>query len=196
MTMSFTDPSELRLTGQNPYMMVFDDPEAQAPSTMVSIWHVQYCEAGPGNVLFFRSNDLTDGVCRIYSDNINLTRWIQEEITGPTAPWADNTLPVLEATFETDGDSRDFITESVSSREDEITLTWFDFLPAFAGIAAPNPERGSTHGHYATYIPAKRVRVTLNGTDAKGGPVARKREDWDSTSCFLAWAETWVRPKD
>ena len=84
---------------------------------MVSIWHVQYCQAGPGNVLFFRSNDLTAGECRIYSDNINLTRWIQEEITGPTAPWADNTLPVLEATFETDGDSRDFITESVTSGE-------------------------------------------------------------------------------
>lgn len=196
MTMNFTDPSELRLSGQNPYMMIFDDPAAPAPSTMVSIWHVQYCpEAGPGNVLFFRSNDLTDGVCRVYADNIRLARWIQEEITGKQMPWADNTLPVVEAEFETEGDSRDFITESVISRDDEISLTWFDFLPAFAGITAPNPERGSTHGHYAIYVPAKRIRVTLNGVDVKGQPLPRQREGWENTSCFLAWAETWVRPK-
>ena len=69
MTMNFTDPSELRLSGQNPYMMVYDDPAASAPSTLVSIWHVQYCpDAGPGNVLFIRSQDLTDGVCRVFSD--------------------------------------------------------------------------------------------------------------------------------
>jgi hypothetical protein len=195
MTMNFTDPSELRLTGQNPYMMVYDSPDAQAPSTLVSIWHVQYCEAGPGNVLFIRSNDLTDGACRVYSDNINLARWIQEEITGPNMPWADNTLPVVEASFLTNGDARDFITETVTSTDDEITLTWYDLLPPYAGITAPNPERQSMHGHYAVYFPAKRVRVTLNGQEAKGGPLPRQREGWESTSCFLAWAETWVRPK-
>lgn len=196
MTMNFTDPSELRLSGQNPYMMIYENPDDQAPSSMVSIWHVQYCpEAGPGNVLFFRSNDLTDGVCRVYSDNIMLTRWIQEQITNPTAAWYDNTLPVIDATFQTSGDSRDFITETVISADDIISLTWYDFLPAFAGITAPNPERQSTHGHYAVYIPAQRIRVTLNGKEVKGGPVMRKRGDWDNTSCFLAWAETWVRPK-
>jgi hypothetical protein len=195
MTMNFTDPSELRLSGQNPYMMIYDDPQADAPSTLVSIWHVQYCpEAGPGNVLFIRSNDLTNGACRVYSDNIMLTRWIQEQITTPNMPWADNTLPVIEADFTSSGDSRDFITETIESREDEITLTWYDFLPAYAGITAPNPDRGSSHGHYAVYIPAKRIRVTLNGVECKGGPLPRQREGWEASSCFLAWAESWVRP--
>jgi hypothetical protein len=197
MTMSFTDPSELRLSGQNPYMMVYDQPDAPAPSTLVSIWHVQYCpEAGSGNVLFLKSNDLTDGECRVYADNIRLARWIQEEITSPNQPWADNTLPVHEAEFSTEGESRSFITESIISRDDDISLTWYDFLPAFAGGAAPNPDRGVTHGHYAIYIPAKRIRVTLNGVECKGEPLPRQREGFQNTSCFLAWAESWMRPRE
>ena len=196
MTMNFTDPSELRLSGQNPYMMVYDDPAASAPSTLVSIWHVQYCpEAGPGNVLFIRSQDLTDNVCRVFSDNIRLARWIQEEITAPSAAWADATLPVVEASFETLGDARSHITEHIEAREDDISLTWYDFLPAFAGSSAPNPDRGVTHGHYAVYVPAKRVRVTVNGVDCKGGPLPRQREGYENSSCFLAWAESWVRPR-
>jgi len=195
-TMNFIDPGELRLSGQNPYMMVYDQPDAAAPSTLASIWHVQYCpEGGPGNVLFLRSQDLTDGICRVYADNIRLARWIQEEITTPNQPWADATLPVAEATFETEGDPRSYLTERIESREDDISLTWYDFLPAFAGSTAPNPDRGSSHGHYAVYIPAKRVRVTLNGVECKGGPLPRQREGWENSSCFLAWAESWVRPK-
>lgn len=197
MTMNFTDPSEVRLSGQNPYMMIYDDPAASAPSSLISIWHVQYCpEAGPGNVLFFRSNDLTGGVCRVYSDNIMLTRWIQENITGQNSPWFDNTLPVVEASFLTEGDVRSYLTETISSMDDEISLTFYDFLPAFNGIAAPNIERGSTHGHYALYVPARRIRVTLNGAEVMGQPLPRQREGWDNSSCFLAWAETWVRPKE
>ena len=50
MTMNFTDPSELRLSGQNPYMMLYEKADDAAPSTQVSIWHVQYhpeASAGP-----------------------------------------------------------------------------------------------------------------------------------------------------
>lgn len=197
MTMNFTDPGELRLSGQNPFMAIYDEPSAPAPSTRVNIWHVQYCpEAGPGNVLFFVSNDLTGGEARVYSDNVRLTRWLQEEIPGNPWSWAANTLPVREARFETAGDPRTFVTDKVISRDDDISLTWFDFLPAFAGITAPNPDRQSTHGHYAVYIPARRIRVTLNGVDVKGQPVPSPNPAWSGApSAMLAWAESWVRPK-
>lgn len=196
MTMNFTDPSELRLSGQNPYMMLYEKADDAAPSTQVSIWHVQYHpDAGPGHVLYFNSKDLTDGKTRIYSDNEKLARWIQDEITGPTSAWKDNTIPVIAAEFSTTGNSAHNITETIVSKDDLITLSWMDFLPAFAGITAPNPERQSTHGHYAVYIPAQKTRVTLNGKETAHQPIPRKRGDWDNTSAFLAWAESWVRPK-
>ncbi|MGE3985735.1 MAG: hypothetical protein AB7G38_16325 [Dehalococcoidia bacterium] len=197
MTMNFTDPSELRLSGQNPYMMLYENPDDAAPSTQVSIWHVQYHpEAGPGSVLYLNSKDLTDGKTVIYSDNEKLARWIQDEITGPTSAWKDNTIPVKPASFSTAGDARYQITETVVGHEDLITLTWGNFLPAFAGITAPNPERQSTHGHYAVYVPAQKAEVVINGKPTAHKPIPRKRGDWDNMSAFLAWAESWVRPKE
>lgn len=193
MTMNFTDPSELRLTGENPYMVVFTDPDAP-PTTNVSLWRVQLSPAGPGHTLFFRS-ELTDGEPRIYTDNIMLTRWLQEEITAKDSPFADSSLPAVEAEFEHRGDVRSFITEEVVSRDDDISLTWYDFLEPFAGITGYDLAAGRTHGHYAIYVPAQRIRVTLNGEEATGGPIPREREGRPTTSCFLAWAETWVRPK-
>jgi hypothetical protein len=194
--MNFVDPSELRLSGQNPYMMLYEKPDDAAPSTQVSIWHVQYHpDAGPGNVLFFNSKDLTDGKTRVYTDNEKLARWIQDEITGPTSAWKDNTIPAIKANFSTTGNSAYNITETIVSENDLITLSWMDFLPAFAGITGPNPERQSTHGHYAVYIPARDTRVTLNGKETAHKPIPRKREGWDNSSAFLAWAESWVRPK-
>jgi hypothetical protein len=44
-------------------------------------------------------------------------------------------------------------------------------------------------------VPAKRIRVTLNGVECKGGPLPRQREGYQNTSCFLAWAESWLRPR-
>jgi hypothetical protein len=88
------------------------------------------------------------------------------------------------------------LTETIVSKDDLITLSWMDFLPAFAGITAPNPDRQSTHGHYAVYIPARKTRVTLNGKETAHQPIPRKRENWDNSSAFLAWAESWVRPKE
>ena len=193
MTMNFTDPSELRLTGENPFMMIYQDPEGPI-TTNVSLWRVHLSPAGPGHTLFFRSDDLTGGEPRVYTDNIMLTRYLQEEITAPSSPFADSTLPAVDASFAHLGDVRSFITEEVISRDDELSFTWYDFLDPYAGITSYDLAAGRTHGHYAIYVPAKRIRVTLNNTEVKGGPVPREREGRATTSCFLAWAETWVRP--
>ena len=193
MTMNFTDPSELRLTGENPWMMVFEDPDKPA-STNVSVWRVHWSPAGPGHTLFFRS-ELTDQKPWVYADNINLARWLQEEIMAKNSPFADSSLPVISATFTRSGDIRDYVTERVESADKVMEFTWYDFIEGYAGSTGYDLAAGRTHGHYAIYIPARRTRVTVNGVEAKGGPIPRDREGRPSSSCFLALAESWVRPK-
>ena len=196
MTMSFTDPGEVVLTGQNPYMILFGGAEGP-PTTLVSLWHVQFSPAGEGSALFVKS-EVTGGEPRIYTDNIALARFVQSELYAnnavPFGLFADPAIDAIDADFDRHGDARSFITERVVSAADDVSLSWYDFLPAFKGASAANPAGGAKHGHYALYIPAKGMRLSVNGAVASGVPRPRTRDGRETTSGGLAWAETWVRP--
>ena len=46
-----------------------------------SFWRILFSPGGPGHVLFLQS-ELTGNQPRIYTDNIQMTRWLQGEIQG------------------------------------------------------------------------------------------------------------------
>src|ERR687887_1843423 len=109
---TYTDPNQVRLTGENQYMRLHT--EAQGPmTTRASHWRILLSPRGPGHVLFLRS-DVTDNERRIYTDNIALARWLQEEILA-AGEFSDQTLPVIRAIFARAGDSRSFWTESIDT---------------------------------------------------------------------------------
>ena len=127
-----------------------------------------------------------------------MARFVQTELyannAAPFGLFADPEIDAADAEFERRGDARSFITERVLSAADDISLSWYDFLPAFKGASAANPAGGSHHGHYALYIPSRRVRFAINGVAAAGAPRPRMRDGRETTSGGLAWAETWIRP--
>jgi hypothetical protein len=195
MTQNFTDPGDVVLTGQNPFMLLFsgDGP----PTTIASFWRVQFSPAGAGHALYVRS-EVTGGEPKIYADNAEVARYIQTELYAKNARpfgfFADIALPVTAATFEQSGDARSRITETVKARADEIVLSWFDLLPAFKGGTAPNAAEGRAHGHYALYFPARSTLLRVNGRAAAGTPKLMDRDGRANASAGLAWAETWIRP--
>ena len=193
MAMNYVDPSEVRLSGENPYMLLHNERGGPV-TTFVSLWRIYLSPHGEGHTLFLRS-ELTKDQPIVWTDNIMLTRWIQEEITAKDSPFSDSSLKAIDGAFSRHGNCLTEVTHKVVSREDEILLTWYDFLPAFAGIRGEDIKAGRTHGHYATYVPAQRVKVTRNGVDCVGKPIERDREGWKSSSAFLALAETWVRAR-
>jgi hypothetical protein len=145
-------------------------------------------------VLFLKSEELTASEPVIYTDNLKMLRWLQGEIINQRwAPFNDPSLPAGYATFSRSGDARDFNCETITADGDEITLTWYDLIEPFCVVQAPNFDQGQRHGHYALHIPAKRALVTRNGKQAPGEPILQEREGRQTTSAFLAWAETWVR---
>ncbi len=184
-----TDQNELRLIGANPYMIIHEDPKGQ-PTTHVSIWRIEVSPAGSGHTLFWYS-ELTNGQPRVYADNISLARWLQDEIVRDNMPYKDSSLPCVEARFTWSGAHPLPVMCTVQSEQDLMQFTWYDFLPAFSGTQTP--EEGETHGHLACYVPAQGTRVTLNGAQAKGGPIRRERDGYEHTSCFLALNESWTR---
>jgi len=188
-----TDPNKIRLTGENSFIRL-TDPAGEGETTRASHWRVLWSPGGPGHVLFLQS-DLTDGRVRIYSDNIALARWLQDEIESLLYPdFADPAMQIVEAEFGKKGDPSTFWTESVVSDEDEIALTWHDFMEPYMLVVPAGTASGRPHGVYSCFIPARKAQLTINGDVASGNVVTDRRGDKDSSSACLAWSETWVSP--
>jgi hypothetical protein len=188
-----TDPNQVRLTGENSFIRLHLE-ENGPQMTRVSHWRIWYSPGGPGHGLFIPS-DLTDNAVRIYADNIAMTRWLQGEIESLLyPPFADQSLPVIEALFAKSGNHWSFWTETVETEDDHIALTWYDFGEPFMLTVAAGSVQGRPHGVYSCFIPARRAQVTINERVAVGQPFPQQRGDKDSSTACLAWSETWVRP--
>ena len=193
MTTSPIDPNRLLLTGENPYIRLSETDDGP-PTTDASFWRILFSPGGPGHVLFLQS-ELTGNEPIIYTDNIQMTRWLQGEIQGRINPTFGNLeIPAREASFGSRGDLRSYWTENVSARGEEIALTWYDLGEPFLSHTFPgnNPER--PHGVATVLIPADGARLTINGDFAKGRPFSRQRGARAHSTCALAFSESWTLP--
>src|SRR5947207_4712056 len=113
------DPNRTILTGENPFIRL-SATNGGAITTNASYWRILFCPAGPGHVLYLKS-ELTDNRWRIYTDNIAMARWLQATVQGMLNPELTNQeIPVTDAEFGKSGDPRYFWTERVTSRKEEI----------------------------------------------------------------------------
>ena len=192
-TASPIDPNRLLLTGENPYIRLSATDDGPVTSD-ASFWRILFSPGGPGHVLFLQG-ELTGGEPRIYTDNIQMTRWLQGEIQGRiNATFGNLEIPATEASFGSSGDLRSFWTESCSASGEEIALTWYDLGEPFMTHSFPgsNPER--PHGVCTVLIPANGARITLNGRQASGRPWPRQRDARTHSTCALAFSESWTLP--
>jgi hypothetical protein len=71
--------------------------DGEPNSTEASYWRIILSPAGPGHVLYLKS-ELTEGRWRIYSDNIAMARWLQSTVQGMlNAELSDTTIPCADA---------------------------------------------------------------------------------------------------
>jgi hypothetical protein len=189
--MSVADPNQLILTGENPFIRLSETDGAPF-TTNASFWRIILSPAGPGHVLYLKS-ELTDDRLRIYSDNIAMARWLQSTVQGMlNAETADPTIPVVDAEFSKSGDARDFWTERLVTLDEEISLTWYSIGEPLLIHTQPNAEPGRPYGVCTVLIPALGARLSRNGIQAKGQPWAREREGRPFSTCALAFSESWT----
>ena len=193
MTTSSIDPNRILLTGENPYIRLSETDDGPV-TTDASFWRIIFSPGGPGHVLFLQS-ELTNNEPRIYTDNINMTRWLQEGIQGSiNATFGNLEIPAIEGSFRSSGDIRSFWTEHIKTRDEEVDLTWYEIGEPFLSHSMPgsNPQR--PYGVATVLIPADGARLTINGKFAKGRPFPRQREDRKHSTCALAFSESWTLP--
>jgi len=185
------DPNHVVLTGENPFIRLSETDGAPF-TTNASFWRIIFCPAGPGHVLYLKS-ELTKDRWRIYSDNITMARWLQLTVQGMlNAETADQAIPVIDAVFSKSGNARDFWTESLVAYDDEIELTWYSIGEPLLIHTQPNAEPGRPYGVCTVLIPALGARLSLNGVQATGQAFPREREGRPFSTCALAFSESWT----
>jgi hypothetical protein len=187
------DPHDVVMTGENSFVRLSDDG-GKTVADRVSHWRVLWCPAGQGHALFIES-PLTGKAPRIYADKAGIARFLQKNIEVLLhKPFADESIPVIDATFERGGDSLSTVYERCTSTKDDILMTWWDLMPPFV-LTMPPGAMGRPLGVYSTFVPARGAQLAINGEVAPGKVFAQERGGRASSSCVLAWSETWVKPK-
>jgi hypothetical protein len=192
--MAIADPNRVILTGENPFIRL-SAKDGDPNTTEASYWRILFCPAGPGHVLYLKS-ELTENRWRIYADNIAMARWLQTTVQGMlNAETADTAIPVIDAQFSKTGDPRYFWTERVTARDEEITLTWYDIGDPLLLHTQPNEVPGRRYGLSTVLVPALGARLTRNGVEATGRPWPRDREGRPFSTCALAFSESWTETR-
>ncbi|HZP98471.1 MAG TPA: hypothetical protein VFB13_02955 [Reyranella sp.] len=194
--MPIADPNRTILTGENPFIRL-SSKDGDPNSTDASFWRILLSPAGAGHVLYMKSAELTGGSWRIWSDNIAMARWLQKTVQGMLNPeLKDLAIPVTDASFSKSGDARDFWTEKLVARDEEVAMTWSDIGEPLLIHTRPNqPPNPRPYGVCTLLIPALSARLTLNGRQAKGQPWKREREGRPFSTCALAFSESWTEPR-
>lgn len=188
------DPNLILMTGENPFIRLAPE-DSDDYTTTVSFWRMTFCPAGPGHVLFAKS-ELTNGSWRIYSDNPAMTRWLQQTIQGMlTPPLKDESLAIIKATFEKSGDPLKSYRETVSAGGDEIVCSWSRMLDPMMLHTQPGTPAGRPYGLCTVFVPALEASFSINGKKAAGKAWPRNREGRPFSTSSLAFSESWTQPR-
>ncbi len=187
------DPHDVVMTGENSFIRLSND-EGKTMTDRVSHWRVLWSPSGQGHAMFVES-PLVDGGRAIYADNFSVVRYLQRHIEKLLhAPFADESLPIIDAAFERTGNSLATVEERVTSDDEAIVLAWWDLMKPFI-LTMPPGAMNRPLGVFSTFIPARSAQLSVNGEASRGKVFAQERFGRPSSSCCLAWSESWTKPK-
>ena len=187
------DPVQIRLTGENSFIRL--SPQEGGPQTTRTSHAGVWTPAGAGHVLFLKSDDLDGDQVRVYSDNIAMTRYVQEEIESMLFPeFGDTSLPVINAEFSRSGDISSAYNEIVTASSETVVLSWHDFLTPYMLNNPAGQASGRTHGVYSCFFPARQAQITVGDQALPGVVSPEMRGPAQSSTACIAWSETWVKP--
>jgi hypothetical protein len=143
--MSTVDTNQVILTGENSVIRLSTN-DSDIFTTNATFWRVLSSPGGSGHALYLKS-ELTGARWRIYSDNIAMARWLQSTVLGViNAELLDLTIAVIDAQFSKSGDARDFWTERLDTRDEQILLTWYELGDPLLVHTQPNSIPGRPYG--------------------------------------------------
>lgn len=188
------DPNHILMTGENPFVRLAPEDNDDY-TTLVSFWRMTFCPAGPGHVLFAKS-ELTDDKWCIYSDNPVMTRWLQQTIQGMLTPaLKDESTAIIDATFQKSGDPLKSYQETITAGSDEIVCSWSNMRDPMMLHTQPGTPAGRPYGLCTVFVPALEASFSINGKKAAGKAWPRNREGRPFSTSSLAFSESWTQTR-
>jgi hypothetical protein len=186
------DPHDVVMTGENSFIRLSNDG-GKTVTDRISHWRVLWSPAGQGHCMFVESPITGDGPI-VYADNAGLVRYLQRRIEVMLhKPFADEALPIIDAEFSRSGHSLATVEERITSSDDQIVLSWWDLMKPFI-LTMPPGTMNRPLGVYSTFIPAKSAQLLVNGEASSAKVFPQERSGKPSSSCCLAWSESWTEP--
>jgi hypothetical protein len=187
------DPHDVVMTGENSFIRLSNDG-GKTMTDRVSHWRVLWSPAGQGHAMFIES-PLVDGGPVIYADNAGIVRYLQRAIEALLhKPFADESLPIIDAQFTRSGNSLATVEERITTDDDAIVLSWWDLMKPFI-LTMPPGAMQRPLGVYSTFIPARGAQLSVNGEASRAKVFPQERFGRPSSSCCLAWSESWTKPR-
>ena len=187
------DPHDVVMTGENSFIRLSNDG-GKTMTDRVSHWRVLWSPSGQGHALFIES-PLTGDAPVIYADNAGVVRYLQRTIEVLLhQPFADESLPIIDAEFTRTGNSLATVEERITTDDDAIVLSWWDLMRPFI-LTMPPGAMQRPLGVYSTFIPARGAQLSVNGEASRAKVFPQERFGKPSSSCCLAWSESWTKPK-
>jgi hypothetical protein len=187
------DPHDVVMTGENSFIRLSNDG-GKTMTDRVSHWRVLWSPSGQGHALFIES-PLTGDAPVIYADNAGIVRYLQRTIEVLLhKPFADESLPIIDAEFARTGHSLATVAERITTDDQAIVLSWWDLMKPFI-LTMPPGAMQRPLGVYSTFIPARGAQLSVNGEASQGKVFPQERFGRPSSSCCLAWSESWTKPR-
>jgi hypothetical protein len=187
------NPGEVVWSGENPIVSLKDNAQGEE-LTNATFFRIVYSEAGTGHALFLSSRSF-GGILAGYTDNMTLGRWLRDRMLPVYPHYVGRdvgTIPLSPASFHSEGEPRTAWREHVKAGTTDIELRWEALGPPFV-VNNPGGSTGKFPYHVISlFVPSARATLTLNGEAAHGQAYSRDIAATASSTCFLAFSETWL----
>lgn len=180
-------------SGENPIISLKQAADGEE-LTNVTFFRIVYSPAGAGHAAFISTRSF-GGLLAEYTDNAGLGRWLRDEMLPVYPHYADkvcSSIELVPAEFRWSGDPRSRWREEIRAADTAIELEWEELGQPFV-VDNPGGSTGRLPYHVISlFVPAARATVRINGRNAEGRPLPRDITGTKSSTCFLAFSETWL----
>lgn len=193
------NPGQVDWAGENPGLYLREQEDG--PYTcLASFFRVLYSPHGPGCALILLWDPQREHPRNgLYTDNPPLATWLRDEFAVHFSAFQGNALlPALAprplTRSEREGDPSREYSEVVEAEGHRIKLTWRALSAPF--IVELPVERSATGRHemFSLFFDAREGEVIFDGERGRGRAFPRDFQGRRSSTAFLAFSETWVRP--
>ena len=199
------NPGSVVWSGENHGILLKEDPEGPWSALML-FFRLHYSPEGGGTaLLLYEQPDVAASLpeaCNVMiSDNPGLARYLMNEFIGKlgNSPFAASpafpAVQFLELTESRNrGDAITDFTEIVKAPGVDVELVWQQLGTPTALELPKELTGGKENDMYSLLIESRDPRILVNGRTLRGKPVGRVQAGIETTTAFLYFSESWIRP--